>query len=58
MKTLYVGAAVGYYCGNIMKILEDLSILKPTFFPLVPRILMRLHDGFKAKISMLEEQKQ
>lgn len=40
MKALYKGASVGYYCGNILKLTEDMSILKPTMFPIVPRILM------------------
>lgn len=57
MKALYKGASVGYFCGNIMKLTEDLSVLKPTMMPIVPWVLMRLHDGFLAKIHSLEEEK-
>jgi len=50
MKALFRGASVGYFSGNIMKLTEDLGILKPTMMPIVPRVLMRLHDGFLGKI--------
>lgn len=46
MKVLFSGAASGYYSGNLLKLTEDMAILKPTFFPTVPRLLSKLYDGF------------
>lgn len=39
-----VGASVGFYQGDTMKILEDLAVLKPTIFVSVPRLLNRVYD--------------
>lgn len=44
MRALFKGASVGYFSGNISKLFEDFSILKPTWSPIVPRLLGRLHD--------------
>jgi long-chain acyl-CoA synthetase len=41
---IYVGARVGFFQGNVAKMLEDLAVLKPTIFPGVPRVLNRIHD--------------
>ncbi|OLQ04038.1 Long-chain-fatty-acid--CoA ligase 5 [Symbiodinium microadriaticum] len=38
------GAAIGFYQGDTLKIVEDLQALRPTFFPSVPRLLNRVHD--------------
>jgi len=50
---LYRGAAVGFYQGDTLKILEDLQALRPTLFVSVPRLYNRIHDkiigGAKAK---------
>jgi len=46
MKVLFSGAAVGFYGGNILKLTEDMAILKPTVVPMVPRLLTKLYDGF------------
>jgi len=43
---LFAGAAVGFYGGNILKLVEDITILKPTCVPMVPRLLSKLYDGF------------
>ena len=36
MKALVRGASVGFYTGNVLKLTEDLAILKPTMMPIVP----------------------
>lgn len=41
---LSVGAAVGFFGGEILKIIEDLQLLKPTIFPSVPRLLNKVYD--------------
>ncbi|PVV01886.1 hypothetical protein BB560_003680 [Smittium megazygosporum] len=35
---------IGYFCGDITKIIEDCQALNPTFFPGVPRLLSRFYD--------------
>ena len=37
------GFAHGFYSGDPLKLLEDIQTLKPTFFPVVPRILNRAY---------------
>ncbi|OMH79135.1 Long chain acyl-CoA synthetase 7, peroxisomal, partial [Zancudomyces culisetae] len=43
-----MGGIIGYYCGDVSKILEDCQLLKPTLFTGVPRILSRLYAGLAA----------
>ncbi|PVV01594.1 hypothetical protein BB560_003982 [Smittium megazygosporum] len=35
---------IGYFCGDITKIIEDCQTLNPTFFPAVPRLFSRFYD--------------
>ncbi|PVU88117.1 hypothetical protein BB559_005720 [Furculomyces boomerangus] len=42
------GGTIGYYCGDVTKILEDSRALQPTMFPGVPRILTRIYDAIIA----------
>ena len=46
------GLKCGFFAGDILKLTEDISILKPTLFPSVPRLFNRIHgkilDGVKA----------
>ena len=42
LTTLVCGARIGYYSGDTLKIVEDIGILQPTFFPSVPRLLNRV----------------
>lgn len=46
-----VGAGVGFYQGDTLKILEDLAVLKPTIFVSVPRLLSRVYDKIKAGVK-------
>ena len=39
-----VGAAIGFYQGDTLKIMEDISALQPTIFPSVPRLFNRIYD--------------
>ncbi|OLY79044.1 Long-chain-fatty-acid-CoA ligase 5 [Smittium mucronatum] len=41
--------SIGYYCGDITKILEDTRALQPTIFTGVPRLLTRFYDALSAK---------
>lgn len=38
------GAAVGFYQGDVMKLMEDLEELRPTVFASVPRLYNRIYD--------------
>jgi long-chain acyl-CoA synthetase len=50
---LYAGAAIGFYQGDTLKLLDDLQTLRPTVFASVPRLYTRFYDkiigGAKAK---------
>ncbi len=39
-----VGAGVGFYGGDILKLADDMMILKPSVFPSVPRLLNKIYD--------------
>mmetsp|Transcript_37100 Transcript_37100/g.58393 ORF Transcript_37100/g.58393 Transcript_37100/m.58393 type:complete len:733 (-) Transcript_37100:39-2237(-) len=45
------GASVGFYRGDPLLLLEDISILKPTLFASVPRIFNRIYDKTMATIT-------
>lgn len=38
------GARIGFNCGDIRLILDDMACLRPTVFPTVPRLLNRVYD--------------
>eukprot|EP00198_Chlamydomonas_reinhardtii_P001500 XP_001690836.1 predicted protein [Chlamydomonas reinhardtii] len=40
----YLGAAVGFYSGNVQELLEDVTVLKPQIFASVPRLWNRIYD--------------
>ena len=45
---------IGYFSGDILKILpEDLPVLKPTFFPAVPRLYNRIYGVMQSKIKQV-----
>lgn len=46
-----VGARIGFYQGNILKLLEDVMELRPTFFPSVPRLFNRIYDKIWANVK-------
>ena len=41
--SLVSGMQFGFYAGNILKISDDCTVLKPTFIISIPRILNRIH---------------
>jgi long-chain acyl-CoA synthetase len=38
------GGRIGYYSGSPLRIVEDLGVLRPNFFPSVPRLLNRIYQ--------------
>jgi long-chain acyl-CoA synthetase len=53
MVMLAKGASVGFFRGNILWLLEDIALLRPTVFPSVPRLLNRIYDKLNAAIQSL-----
>lgn len=43
--TIALGGRIGYFTGNPLRLLEDAQILKPDFFPSVPRVLNRIYQA-------------
>ncbi|KAJ3415825.1 Long-chain-fatty-acid--CoA ligase 5 [Chytridiales sp. JEL 0842] len=48
----WCGAEVGYFRGSIEQLFDDLLELKPTLFPTVPRLLIRLYDKVTQGVEM------
>ena len=38
------GARVGFFQGDIQLLPDDMKTLKPTLFPVVPRLLNKIYD--------------
>uniref|UniRef100_A0A7N9ARF6 Arachidonate--CoA ligase n=1 Tax=Mastacembelus armatus TaxID=205130 RepID=A0A7N9ARF6_9TELE len=45
------GARVGFYQGDISLLMDDIKTLKPTFFPVVPRLLNRIYDKVLGSVT-------
>lgn len=43
--TIAVGGKIGYFTGDPLRLLEDAQLLKPNFFPSVPRVLNRVYQA-------------
>ena len=48
---LACGAAIGFYRGDPLKIIEDVIALKPTIFCAVPRLYNRIYDKINQKVA-------
>lgn len=44
----WAGARIGYFHGNVMELIDDLKILKPTGFMSVPRLYSRFGNAIRA----------
>lgn len=45
------GVQCGFYGGDVTKLTEDCQVLKPTFFPSVPRLYNRIYGLLRAKFK-------
>lgn len=45
-----LGGKIGFYQGNILRMLDDLATLKPTLFITVPRVLNRFYEKVLTKV--------
>lgn len=50
---MMVGASIGFYGGDILKLREDLAALSPTVFASVPRLYNRFHDLIQQQFAGL-----
>jgi long-chain acyl-CoA synthetase len=41
---MMIGASAGFFRGDVTLLVEDIGVLKPTFFASVPRLLNRIYD--------------
>jgi long-chain acyl-CoA synthetase len=41
---LHFGVGIGFYQGDVLKLMEDIEVLKPTIFCSVPRLYNRIYD--------------
>lgn len=49
---LHFGIKIAFYGGDPLKLIsEDIPLVKPTFLPMVPRILTKLYSVIKAKLD-------
>ena len=46
---LRAGAAIGYFSGDVTRLIEDAQVIKPTFFPGVPRVFNRIAGQIMAQ---------
>ncbi|KAI3634211.1 hypothetical protein MIR68_007815 [Amoeboaphelidium protococcarum] len=46
-----VGAKIGFYQGDTLKLLDDVAELKPTIFASVPRLYNRIYDKIWANVK-------
>jgi long-chain acyl-CoA synthetase len=44
---------IGFFGGDVLKLKDDLAVLKPTVFASVPRLFTRFYDVMQAKINEL-----
>ncbi|KAJ8022824.1 Long-chain-fatty-acid--CoA ligase 5 [Holothuria leucospilota] len=45
------GSQIGMFSGDVTKLVEDIFTLRPTYFPVVPRVANRLVDGIQTKVN-------
>ncbi|KAI8613190.1 hypothetical protein BC830DRAFT_1170444 [Chytriomyces sp. MP71] len=48
---IHVGAAVGFFQGDTLKLMDDVSELRPTIFPSVPRLYNRIYDKIRVGVK-------
>lgn len=53
LTSMAVKIQVGFYSGDVLKLTQDLAVLKPTVMISVPRLFTRFYDLMQAKIKEL-----
>lgn len=49
--TCNIGGAIGFNMGGPANLLDDISVLKPSYLPAVPRVMNRIYDGIQEKLK-------
>ena len=49
----YSGASICFYSGDVMKLKEEIAIVKPSIFPSVPRLYNKFYDAIKKNMDSL-----
>lgn len=47
---LYNGGRIGYFQGDVTKLVDDIAALQPALFVGVPRVFDRIYSGIKAQV--------
>jgi len=48
---ILAGGKIGYSTNSPLRILEDMQVLKPNFFPAVPRLLNKIYQVIAANLN-------
>lgn len=46
---LHVGGCIGYWQGDVRKMIDDVGALRPTLFAGVPRVFERIYNGVQVR---------
>ncbi|KAL0228812.1 hypothetical protein GEMRC1_013432 [Eukaryota sp. GEM-RC1] len=46
-----LGARIGYFTGDILRLLDDIKVLQPTFFVGVPRVFSKIVDKINSQVN-------
>ena len=52
LMLMCVGGSIGFWQGDVKKLVMDMMALRPTVFPAVPRILNRIYDNVQAQVAV------
>jgi len=47
------GGRIGFFQGDIRLLSDDMKALRPTIFPVVPRLLNRMYDKVSSAVLLL-----
>ena len=48
---ILTGGMIGFSTGSPLRIIEDMQVLKPNFFPAVPRLLNKIYQAIAANLE-------
>eukprot|EP00850_Spirogloea_muscicola_P001905 SM000007S20865 [mRNA] locus=s7:611829:626196:+ [translate_table: standard] len=48
---IYIGGEIGFWQGDIKKLVEDIGEYKPTYFAGVPRVFERIYSGINTRVN-------
>jgi len=49
----YCGGQICFYSGDVLKLKDEIGIVKPTIFPSVPRLYNKFYDAIKKNMDSL-----